>query len=38
MEELKVEKYKQTKVLKKENNNVLDHKQKLQTIDFTTKT
>jgi hypothetical protein len=25
-------------VLKKENNNVLDHKQKLQTIDFTTKT
>jgi hypothetical protein len=34
--ELKVEKYKQTKVLKEKD--VLDHKQKLQMIGFTAKT
>jgi hypothetical protein len=36
-EELKVEKYKQTKILK-EKNNFQDHKQNLQMIEFTTKT
>jgi hypothetical protein len=37
IEELKVENYSQTKVLKGKYN-VLDHKQKLQAIELTTKT